>query len=66
MSWCGLSKVKGRKPRRLPENPNNKICPHCDKEKSKSEFSIDYSRKSGLQVWCKECVRKSDKRRNRK
>ena len=31
-------------------------CPHCKKDKEASEFNANGSRKSGKQLWCRECT----------
>ena len=43
-----------------------KQCTKCKKLKSKSEFGKNRSRKDGLCLWCKKCVREYSRRRYRR
>jgi len=51
---------RGYKQRKLkrqhPEDPNLFWCPNCKSYKPREEFSVNSSRKSGLQSKCKECT----------
>jgi uncharacterized Zn ribbon protein len=39
-----------------------KRCPRCDNDLSEDKFSKNRNRKDGLQVYCKECRKKIDKK----
>ncbi len=43
-----------------------KICPCCKVEKSFTDFSVDNSKKSGLNVYCRVCLSIRDKEKNKK
>lgn len=38
-----------------------KVCPRCDRDKTIAEFGQDSSRSDGLQCWCKDCRKESNK-----
>ena len=48
---------------RVVKGVKEKRCRRCGKWKAESEFYKDHRHKDGLAVWCKDCVRKSRKRR---
>lgn len=39
-----------------------KLCRRCKIEKDESEFGKDKSKKDGLNIYCKECLRESSKK----
>jgi hypothetical protein len=61
---CVIENSKKYRPERiilLPQDPNNKICVKCSKEKSKTEFSKMKSQTDSLNYWCRVCVKEDRK-----
>lgn len=64
---CVIENSKKYRPERiilLPQDPNNKICIKCSKEKSKTEFTIMTKQSDGLNTYCKSCIKEDRKNRD--